>query len=196
MSVAVLTLLVMFLLSVIAFEKPSLKDALLLQPYRVVQERRYFTLLTSAFVHQDWLHLIFNVVTFYFFAIPLEQSVGSAAFLAIYFGSLLASSLPDVCLAWRDPSFRTLGASGAISGAMFAFILHAPSSTISLFLLPVEIPAPVFALIYLACMGYALRHGLTNLNHRAHLWGALAGVVITILLDPDVLFNFLSDTLN
>jgi len=102
MSVAVLLLLVMFVLSVIAFEKTSLKENLLLHPYRVVRERRYFTLLTSGFVHNDWLHLIFNAVTFYFFAIPLEQIVGVEFFLMIYFGSLLASSIPDVLRVGRD----------------------------------------------------------------------------------------------
>lgn len=196
MSVAILILLVMFVLSVIAFEKPSLKENLLLHPYRVVRERRYFTLLTSGFVHNDWLHLIFNAVTFYFFAIPLEQIVGVEFFLMIYFGSLLASSIPDVLMEWRNPSFRTLGASGAISGAMFAFILHAPSSTISLFLLPVGIPAPIFALLYLAYTYYASKQGLDNINHNAHLWGALAGIVITILFEPDVLSNFIGYYLN
>jgi membrane associated rhomboid family serine protease len=196
MSVAVLLLLVMFVLSVIAFEKPTLKENLLLHPYRVVREKRYFTLLTSIFVHNDWLHLIFNAVTFYFFAIPLEQIVGVEFFLMIYFGSLLASSIPDVLMEWRNPSFRTLGASGAISGAMFAFILHAPSSTISLFLLPVGIPAPIFALLYLAYTYYASKQGMDNINHNAHLWGALAGIVITILFEPDVLSNFIGYYLN
>jgi membrane associated rhomboid family serine protease len=196
MSVAVLLLLVMFVLSVIAFEKPTLKENLLLHPYRVVREKRYFTLLTSGFVHNDWLHLIFNAVTFYFFAIPLEQIVGVEFFLMIYFGSLLASSIPDVLMEWRNPSFRTLGASGAISGAMFAFILHAPSSTISLFLLPVGIPAPIFALLYLAYTYYASKQGIDNINHNAHLWGALAGIVITILFEPDVLSNFIGYYLN
>jgi len=196
MSVAVLLLLVMFVLSVIAFEKPTLKENLLLHPYRVVREKRYFTLLTSGFVHNDWLHLIFNAVTFYFFAIPLEQIVGVEFFLVIYFGSMLASSFPDVVMAWRNPSFRTLGASGAISGAMFAFILHAPSSKISLFLLPVGIPAPIFALLYLAYTYYASKQGLDNINHNAHLWGALAGLGITIFLNPSVLSDFISYYLN
>jgi membrane associated rhomboid family serine protease len=196
MSVAVLLLLVMFVLSVIAFEKLTLKENLLLHPYRVVREKRYFTLLTSGFVHNDWLHLIFNAVTFYFFAIPLEQIVGVEFFLMIYFGSLLASSIPDVLMEWRNPSFRTLGASGAISGAMFTFILHAPSSKISLFLLPIGIPAPIFALLYLAYTYYASKQGIDNINHNAHLWGALAGIVITILFEPDVLSNFIGYYLN
>lgn len=196
MSVAVLILLVMFVLSVIGFEKPLLKESLLLHPYRVVRENRYFTLLTSGFVHNDWLHLILNAVTFYFFALPLEQIVGVEFFLMIYFGSLLASSIPDVVMEWRNPSFRTLGASGAISGAMFAFILHAPSSTISLFLLPVGIPAPIFALLYLAYTYYASKQGMDNINHNAHLWGALAGLVITIVINPNVLSTFIGYYLN
>lgn len=196
MSAAVLLLLVMFVLSVIAFEKPTLKENLLLHPYRVVRERCYFTLLTSGFVHNDWLHLIFNAVTFYFFAIPLEQIVGVEFFLMIYFGSLLASSIPDVLMEWRNPSFRTLGASGAISGAMFAFILHAPSSKISLFLLPIGIPAPIFALLYLAYTYYASKQGIDNINHNAHLWGALAGLGITIFLNPSVFSHFIGYYLN
>lgn len=112
MSIAILILLFIFVLSVIAFEKPSLKEEMLLHLYRVVRENRYHMLLTSGFVHHDWLHLIFNVVTFYFFAIPLEQIVGSEFFVVIYFGGLLASSIPDIVMEWRNPTFRTLGASG------------------------------------------------------------------------------------
>ncbi|MFN3345827.1 MAG: rhomboid family intramembrane serine protease [Chloroherpetonaceae bacterium] len=196
MSVAILILLVMFVLSIIALEKPAFREALLLHPYRVVRENRYHTLLTSGFVHNDWLHLIFNAVTFYFFAVPLEQIVGAEFFLLIYFGSLLASSIPDVVMEWRNPTFRTLGASGAISGAMFAFILHAPSSKISLFLLPVGIPAPIFALLYLTYTYYASKQGMDNINHNAHLWGALAGLGITIFLNPDTLSNFIGYYLN
>jgi|YNPBryulayer2012_1023412.scaffolds.fasta_scaffold02570_2 membrane associated rhomboid family serine protease len=196
MSVAILILLVMFVLSVIAFEKPSIKENLLLHPYRMVRDKRYLTLLTSGFVHHDWLHLIFNAVTFYFFAVPLEARVGAEFFLVIYFGSLLAASIPDVVMKWRNPSFRTLGASGAISGAMFAFILHAPSSTISLFLLPVGIPAPIFAVLYLAYTYYASKQGMDNINHNAHLWGALAGLTITVFLNPDVLSDFINYYLN
>ncbi len=191
MSVAILILLIIFVLSVIAFEKPSLKEDLLLHPYRVVYEKRYYMLLTSSFVHNDWLHLLFNAITFYFFAVPLEQIVGAEFFLLIYFGSLLASSVPDMVMEWRNPNFRTLGASGAISGAMFAFILHAPSSQISLFLLPVGIPAPIFAVLYLAYTYYASKHGIDNINHHAHLWGALAGLGITILLNPQTLSDFI-----
>lgn len=196
MSAAVLILLIIFVLSVIAFEKPSLKEELLLQPYRIVLEKRYYMLLTGGFVHNDWLHLIFNAVTFYFFAIPLEQIVGTEFFLVIYFGSLLASSIPDVVMEWRNPTFRTLGASGAISGAMFAFILHAPSSKISLFLLPIGIPAPIFALLYFAYTYYAAKQGMDSINHNAHLWGAIAGLGITIFLSPNVLSDFISYYLN
>ncbi|MFQ3598027.1 MAG: rhomboid family intramembrane serine protease [Chloroherpetonaceae bacterium] len=191
MSVAILILLIIFVLSVIAFEKPSLQEDLLLHPYRVIRERRYFTLLTSGFVHNDWLHLLFNAVTFYFFAVPLEQIVGAEFFLLIYFGSLFASCIPDMVMEWRNPNFRTLGASGAISGAMFAFILHAPSSKISLFLLPIGIPAPIFAVLYLAYTYYASKQGMDNINHSAHLWGALAGLGIAIFLNPDVLSDFI-----
>ncbi|MGQ9806835.1 MAG: rhomboid family intramembrane serine protease [Chlorobiales bacterium] len=196
MSAAVLILLIIFVLSVIAFEKPSLKEELLLHPYGIVREKRYYMLLTSGFVHNDWLHLIFNAVTFYFFAIPLEQIVGTEFFLVIYFGSLLASSISDVLMEWRNPTFRTLGASGAISGAMFAFILHAPSSKISLFLLPIGIPAPIFAVLYLAYTYYASKQGMDNINHNAHLWGALAGLGITIFLSPDTLSDFIGYYLN
>lgn len=196
MSVAVLVLIVIFVLSVIAFEKPALREALLLSPYRVAREGRYHTLLTSGFVHNDWLHLVFNAVAFYFFAVPLEQIVGAEFFLMIYFGSLLASSVPDLARERNNPNFRTLGASGAISGAMFAFILYAPSSNISLFLLPIGIPAPIFAALYLAFSYYASKQGMDDINHNAHLWGALAGLVIAILLDPDALSDFIGYYLN
>ncbi|MCS6988678.1 MAG: rhomboid family intramembrane serine protease [Chloroherpetonaceae bacterium] len=196
MSVAVLILLAMFALSVVAFEKPSLREALLLNPYRVRRERRYYALLTSGFVHGDWLHLVFNAVAFYFFALPLERIVGAEKFLLIYFGSLLASHVPDLATQSRNPNYRTLGASGAISGAMFAYILHEPSSEISAFLLPVAIPAPIFALLYLAISYYAAKQDADDVNHNAHLWGALAGLCIAIALDPSAISAFIARLLN
>lgn len=192
MSIAILILIFIFVISIWGLDNFSLRERLLLNPYRVVKENHYHTLITSGFVHGDWLHLIFNAVSFYFFALPLEDIVGLEMFLIIYFGSLILSGLPDLFNHYRNPTYRSLGASGAISGAMFAYILYEPASRISLFLLPVAIPAPIFAVLYLALSYFAARNGSDYINHDAHLWGAISGAIIAIILNPNVLAEFVN----
>lgn len=179
------------ILSLIAFSggKP-VYERLWLHPYSLVRENRYYTLLTSGFIHADLGHLAFNMITFYFFGFPLAMLVGDVDFLIIYFGSLVISSIPTVIKEKDNASYKSIGASGAVSGALFGYILFAPLSHIYIFLIPIGIPAALFAVLYLGFSYYAAKKDLGNINHEAHFWGALAGTLLTALLAPQSLSIF------
>ena len=178
-------------LSTIAFVGgKALFERLWLHPYTLMREKRYHTILTSGFIHGDLAHLAFNMITFYFFAFPLAREVGDVAFLVIYLGSLIISSIPTVIREQDNPDYKSVGASGAISGVLFGYILFDPMSKIYIFLIPIGVPAVLFAFIYLGFSYYAAKKDLGNINHEAHFWGALAGVLLTVLLAPRALMTF------
>ena len=161
-------------------------------PYDVIRYGRWYQLVSSGFLHADLGHLFMNMFTLYYFGRPIERALGSWRFLVVYFGSLLAGSLLTLLLRHRDPSYRALGASGAISGVVFSFVLFAPFSSIYIFLIPVGIPAILFALGYVLLSIFGVRRRLGRIGHEAHLGGALGGLLLTLLVHPSVWAHFLS----
>jgi membrane associated rhomboid family serine protease len=136
-------------------------------------------------------HLAFNMLTLYFFGPFIEGRLGSWRFLVLYFGAELAA---NALTYWRhrdSPNYSAAGASGAISGIVFAFVLFRPWEPIYLFFIPVGIPAVVFSVLYVALSVYAAKQGGGQVAHEAHLGGALGGVALTLALYPAVLGIFL-----
>ena len=162
----------------------------MLNPYNVYHKKQWYQLVTSGFVHADFSHLIFNMLSFYFFAFNLEIAAGSGIFLLIYFGSLIISDIPTVVKNRENIKYRSLGASGAVSGIVFSSVLLFPDSKIGILLFPFGIPAPVFGLLYLAYCWYAAKKRYDHINHEAHFWGALTGLVLTIILISGSLRGF------
>lgn len=175
------------------YSNQSLYEEWLLSPWRVVHQKKWYLMITSGFLHADLTHLIFNMLTFFFFAFKLESIVGGISFFVIYFGSMILSDVSTVRKHKDNPHYRAVGASGAISGVLFSFILFAPGANLYMMLLPIPIPAPVFALLYLVYCYYASKRSQDFINHEAHLWGALSGLVLTILLEPGVVPYFFSE---
>lgn len=174
----------------------SLIDRWAFRPYEFVHNKKYHTILTSGFVHSDLPHLIFNGLTFYFFAFTIEKQFGSLEFFVIYFCSMIIADLPSLKKFKDYPRFASLGASGAISGVLFSFILLAPKAKLGLIIIPfVPIPAFVFGLLYLAWEQYSSKRS-DGINHQAHIWGALSGIVLTIILIPGILSHFWSEIMN
>lgn len=169
------------------YAAPALIDRCLFRPHWLLPRREYGTLITSAFVHADLMHLLFNAFTFWAFAFNLERAMGTPMFLALYGVGLLASDAGTWFMHRHDSGYRTLGASGAILAVLFASILYFPSSSIFILPIPVPIPAPLFAVAYLAYTWVASRQGRGRINHDAHFSGAVAGVLFVALLEPAVL---------
>jgi len=163
---------------------PQLIDRMILRPYRVARGKDLVTTLTSGLVHGDMGHLFFNMFTFYFFAYPLERHVGTWRMTALYTLSLILSSLCSVRKHRESPGYATLGASGAISAVLFAFIVYFPTTTLVLLPIPIPIPAALFAVGYVAYSWWAARHPHGRINHDAHLCGAYSGLLFVALTDP------------
>ena len=173
------------------FVAPALLDRNLFRPHWLLPRRQYLTPLTSAFLHADLPHLLFNAFTFWAFAFSLERSIGTPKFLALYFFGLLVSDLGTWFKQRHNPAYQSLGASGAILAVLFASILYHPASSIYILPIPVPIPAPLFALGYLAYSYYASRQTGGRINHDAHLGGALAGMAFVALTDGAALVRAL-----
>ncbi len=169
----------------------SLYEKFVLHPYSLIRNKSWYQIITSGFIHADGIHLGFNMLTFYFFAFRLESIVGSFAFFAIYIVSMIVADLPTIYKNKDNYDYSSVGASGAIAGILFSFIIFSPQTKLSLMLLPIGIPSPIFAILYLVYCHFADRHGRDNINHSAHLYGALAGFLITIFIFPDAFMGFL-----
>jgi membrane associated rhomboid family serine protease len=165
------------------YRMPSIIEACLFRPYRLLRDRRLDTVFTSGFVHADLPHLLFNMFTFWFFAFPMERHVGTLRFLALYATGLALSHACTWVKHRDDPGYASLGASGAISAVLFAYIVYYPTTTLYIVPIPVPIPAVLFAIGYVAWSWWAARQERGRINHDAHLGGALAGLLFVAVTD-------------
>ncbi|MFO1392522.1 MAG: rhomboid family intramembrane serine protease [Steroidobacteraceae bacterium] len=166
------------------FGSATIIERSLFRPYWFLRRRQYETIITSGFVHADLPHLLFNALTFYFFAFQVERQIGSARFAALYLFGLVVSDAGTYFKHRNDPNYASLGASGAISAVLFASIVYFPWQKLFILPIPVPIPAPLFAIGYVAYSWYSARHAHGRINHDAHLGGALAGLAFVLLTDP------------
>jgi membrane associated rhomboid family serine protease len=181
-ATAVLLCLIVGFSALALWVAPKMLERNLLRPYWMRKERDYSTLITSGFIHGDATHLLFNSLTLFFFGPDLEQRIGSTRFLALYFIGLVLSSLGTVYKQRDNPDYAALGASGAILAVLFAYIVYFPTRTLYLyFALPV--PAVLFAFGYMIYSWWASKHRRDNINHDAHLDGALTGLIFVGLTD-------------
>lgn len=180
------------LTSLMAFKDGNLKYRFMLNPPRVFKEKDWKPLFTSGLIHSDWWHLIFNMLAFYFFAFFLEIAIGHWQFAILYILSLLAGSLPSLIRHKDDSGYYTLGASGAISGVVFAAIMINPDTKLGLLFLPIEFPGWLFALLFVGVSLFASMRGGGKINHDGHLFGAIGGVLSLLLLHPVVATLFIN----
>ncbi|RFZ92430.1 rhomboid family intramembrane serine protease [Mucilaginibacter conchicola] len=173
-----------------AFANENIYGNFILNPYNVSRGHKVYTIITSGLIHKDWSHLFFNMFSYYFFAFQLEVYLGHWQFGTLYIISLILSDLPTIQKHRDDIWYNSLGASGAISAVIFSFILFQPLAGMRLMFIPIDIPAWIFGILYLVYCHFASKHARDNINHDAHFFGAVSGIIITVALNHNVLNEF------
>ena len=198
LSLTVLIIAVTVLVSWLAFNNPRLLDRLILWPPAIARQHQYDRLVTHGFIHADFQHLLFNMITLYFFGRLVEQwfvpYIGRVGFVLFYLSAIVIAILPTYLRHVGDTRYRSLGASGAVSAVLFTFILVQPWSLIFVFFVPV--PAIVYGALYVGYSVWMEKHGQDNVNHSAHLWGAAYGIAFTLLMEPRVGMAFVERLLH
>lgn len=188
-----LTLIIVILtciVSISAFSNQKLIDDLIFYGPAISERRQWYRLLSHGLIHADPAHLIFNMIALYSFGTGLEKAftasclfgnLGKLIFLILYITGLAAASIPDLIKHKDNYHFRSLGASGAVSAVVFASIVILPTIGVGIVFIPtLKIPGYIFAVLYLAISAYLDKRGGGNVNHGAHMWGALYGLLFTI----------------
>jgi membrane associated rhomboid family serine protease len=188
---------IIFILTIItslyAFSNQQVYGKFMLHPYSVHRGERVYSIFTSGLIHKDYSHLFFNMFSFYMFAFTLESTIGHVQFAILYLASLALSDLSTILKHKDHFWYNSLGASGAISAVVFSYILFYPMSQVGIIFIPfVRIYAFVFGILYLVYSAYASKQS-SNINHDAHFFGALAGIIITIIFFPHVPFEFIRE---
>ncbi|HJR73647.1 MAG TPA: rhomboid family intramembrane serine protease [Luteimonas sp.] len=193
-SLTTVIVAVTVVVSWLAFNNPRLVDRLILWPPAIDRGKQYDRLVTHGFIHADWMHLLFNMVTLWSFGATMErfytQYIGALGYVAFYLSAIVVAILPTYMRHRHDAGYRSLGASGAVSAVLFAFILLDPWSGIYLFLIPIPIPAFLFAALYVGYSIWMDKRGGDNVNHSAHLYGAAYGVMFTLIMEPRAAAHF------
>lgn len=196
--VTTILVLAIVIVSLIALQRHYLIYKLALIPYRIYTQREYYRFVTHMFVHAGILHLVINALVLYSFGRFVEESfafvadhrwLGKINYLILFFISGVMASLSSYYKHRHDPAYVSVGASGAVSAILFSAILFNPWQTVLVFFIPM--PAILMGILYLGYSIYMARYSNDNINHEAHLWGAIFGIAYTILSYPLVLRHFI-----
>ena len=190
----------------IAFNRQQIMDDLIFYPPAVTEKKQYYRFITCGLIHADMAHLAFNMISFYFFSQALVEPKfieffgdnGKFFLVIMYVMALVVCLLPTYFKNKNNRTYRSLGASGAVSAVVFAGLMISPLSEVGFFIIPPIIPGFIFGPLYLICSAYLDKRGGDNINHSAHIWGALFGVAFIIITTKlysnyDVITNFIND---
>jgi membrane associated rhomboid family serine protease len=151
---------------------------------KILLYRDYKRIVTAGFLHINWTHLIFNMLSLYFVSGVVETTLGAAGFLLIYFGSLIGGHLLSLLIHRKQGDYSAVGASGAVFGVLFASVALNPGMRISMLFIPISIPSWLYALLFVMFSVYGIRSRRNNVGHDAHLGGALIGMLIALIMRP------------
>ena len=154
-----------------------------------IRKGEFFRLLTSAFLHVNTTHLLFNMVTFYFFVAIVVTALGPLPLLLLYLGSLLTGNLFAYAFHHNQLNYIAVGASGAVTGVLFSALLLYPKIELMLFFIPIPIPGYVFGIGYMIYTLYGMQAQKDNIGHTAHFGGAIGGILMTILFKFEVIYT-------
>lgn len=186
------------LISIMAFSNPELLSRLQFNAYAIKNHKQGWRFFTYGLVHAGWGHLAINMFVFWSFGkivFFLYQfhfgKLGILYFLFLYVGGIMFSVLFDYGRHKNDQWYNAVGASGAVAAVVFASIILYPSGGVYLFFIPIEIPSPIFGILYLVYSAYMARRSRDNIGHDAHFWGSVYGVVLTVALKPQLFLDFI-----
>lgn len=190
-------MIVIGLVTYIAWQRPALHSKLMLNPHLTYHRKEYYRLLTSGFVHNNSIHLFLNLLTLYFFGQAIEQIFGYAfngagilLYLVFFISAVVVANIPTLLRHKDNPNYNSLGASGGVSALVLAFVLFDPLRDLCLYGI-LCLPGYILGALFIAYSVIMSRRNVDNINHDAHLFGALYGVIFTLLLRPQTLRTFI-----
>ena len=188
MTITVIIIIITAIISLAGFRSPKLIYDLIFYPPAITNNRQYYRFITCGFIHADPGHLFFNMYAFYLFGNITEEifdaifgSYGKLLYIIMYVSALIVCVIPSYLKNKNNPSYRSLGASGAVSAVVFAYIIFNPLQGIGLIFIPVYMMGFLFGIIYLGVSYWLDKKGGGRVNHSAHIWGALFGIIFLIV---------------
>ena len=170
------------------FKDSRFTNEYIFSPIYIQKDKQYHRLISSGFLHANWIHLIFNMLSLYFFGVDIELVAGLGEFLLIYLGSIVGGNLLSLYL-HRHHDYRALGASGGVCGIIFASIFLFPGGSMFVFPLPIPIPSWLYAILFIIVSFFGMRNQWGRIGHDAHLGGAIVGLLITTILRPSIVLR-------
>lgn len=208
MTVTLIITIITSVISFMAFSNQKLTNDLIFYPPAIANHNQWYRFFSCGLIHADFMHLLFNMFSFYMFGQYVEQAfqqifpqTGTFLYIVLYVSSLGACLVPTYSQHKDDPYYRSLGASGAVSAVIFAGIFLFPTQGIGILFIPIAIPGFIFGPVFLIVSGLLSKKGGGNINHSAHIWGALYGVVFTmvtsaVLSEYNLFENFIQQVKN
>lgn len=186
MNILILVIIATSIISFIAFNNAGIFEKYKFSVGAILNRKEYIRLLSAGFLHADIMHLLFNMMTLYFFGPIVIEGFGNAGFLIVYFGSILLGNIFSLFIYQRQPWYSAIGASGGVSGILFAGIALIPGLKIYIFFIPIGIPGFIFGLLYFSYSVYMMLNPRQhdNIGHAAHLGGAFFGLVYAVANQP------------
>ncbi len=188
MSITLIIIIVTAIISIFAFRSQRVMDDLIFYPAAITENNQYYRFITYGFIHADLSHLFFNMYAFFLFGGACEDSFvnifgnyGKTFYLLMYFLALIACVIPDFNKHKANAGYRSLGASGAVSAVVFAYIMFQPLQGIGLLFIPIFIPGFLFGILFLIVSYFLGKKEGSRINHSAHIWGAIFGVIFLII---------------
>lgn len=157
-------------------------NKLILTPYWVERKKEYYRFITSGFIHANYQHLLFNMLSLFFFGYIVEAWLGTGLYVLLYVSAIVISDIPTYLKHKNNSNYASLGASGAVSAVIFASIILHPVNIILIYFVPM--PAIVFGILYLAYSYYMDKKNNDHINHSAHFYGAVVGLAFIGILYP------------